>query len=226
MEITDFVFSLTEMIGTISFAVSGAMIAISRKLDAFGVMALGMVTAFGGGAVRDLLIGYVPPRCFYSFRLLAAAFASSLAVFVIAYILREHYFRREKLIDNINNIVDSVGLAAFTVSGIQAAITAGESANPYFCVFLGMLTGVGGGILRDCMSRTIPLIFTKRVYATAAIIGGVCYYVLLHFNCNGNAAAFIAMALIVIIRICATVFHWSLPKISLHEENATTKSAK
>ncbi|MBR3954522.1 MAG: trimeric intracellular cation channel family protein [Clostridia bacterium] len=219
MEITDFVFSLTEMIGTISFAVSGAMIAIARKLDAFGVLALGMVTAFGGGAVRDLLIGYVPPRCFYSFRLLAAAFVSALAVFVVAYILREHYFRREKLIDNINNIVDSVGLAAFTVSGIQAAITAGEEENPYFCVFLGMLTGVGGGILRDCMSRTIPLVFTKRVYATASIIGGAVYYALLHFECNGTAAAAIAMILIVLIRICATVFHWSLPKISLHEEN-------
>ncbi|MBQ6864604.1 MAG: trimeric intracellular cation channel family protein [Clostridia bacterium] len=226
MEITDFVFSLTEMIGTVSFAVSGAMIAIARKLDAFGVLALGMITAFGGGAVRDLLIGYVPPRCFYSFRLLAAAFVSALAVFVIAYILREHYFRREKLIDGINNIVDSVGLAAFTVSGIQAAITAGESQNPYFCVFLGMLTGVGGGILRDCMSRTIPLVFTKRVYATASIIGGIGYYLLLHFECPGNAAAFIAMALIVAIRICATVFHWSLPKISLHDESVKEKVEK
>lgn len=223
MEITDFVFSLTEIIGTVSFAVSGAMIAIARKLDAFGVLALGMVTAFGGGAVRDLLIGYVPPRCFYSFRLLAAAFISSLAVFTIAYVLREHYFRREKLIDNINNIVDSVGLAAFTVSGIQAAITAGEAANPYFCVFLGMLTGVGGGILRDCMSRTIPLVFTKRVYATASIVGGIVYYALLHFELNGTAAAAIAMVLIVVIRILATVFHWSLPKISLHEDKEVEK---
>ena len=223
MQITDFIFGIIEMIGTVSFAVSGAMIAIARKLDAFGVLALGMVTTFGGGAVRDLLIGYVPPRCFYSFRLLAAAFASALLVFVIAYILREHYFRREKLIDNINNIIDSVGLAAFTISGIQAAITAGEYENPYFCVFLGMLTGVGGGILRDCMSRTIPLVFTKRVYATASIIGGIVYYILLHFECNGTAAAAIAMVLIVLIRICATIFHWSLPKISLHEEKETAK---
>ncbi len=226
MEITDFVFGLTEMIGTVSFAVSGAMIAISRKLDAFGVMALGMITAFGGGAVRDLLIGYVPPRCFYSFRLLAAAFVSSLSVFVIAYILREHYFRREKLIDNINNFVDSVGLAAFTVSGIQAAITAGESENPYFCVFLGMLTGVGGGILRDCMSRTIPLVFTKRVYATASIVGGIVYYLLLHFGCSGNISAFVAMVLIVLVRVLATVFHWSLPKISLHEQDHPFENKK
>ncbi len=218
MEITDFVFSLTEIIGTISFAVSGAMIAISRKLDAFGVLALGMVTAFGGGAVRDLLIGYVPPRCFYSFPLLAVAFVSAFAVFVVAFILRERYFQNEKAIDNINNIVDSVGLAAFTVSGIQAAISAGEAENPYFCIFLGMLTGVGGGILRDCMSRTIPLVFTKRVYATASIVGGAVYYSLLHFSINGTVAAAIGMAMIVAIRICATVFRWSLPKISLHEE--------
>ena len=219
MEITSFIFGLIEIIGTVSFAVSGAMIAISRKLDAFGVLALGMITAFGGGALRDLLIGYVPPRCFYNFRLLLAAFVSALAVFLIAYILREHYFRHERLIDNINNIVDSVGLAAFTISGIQAAITAGAYENPYFCVFLGMLTGVGGGIMRDSLSRTTPLIFTKRVYATASIVGGVFYYLLLHFNCPGNLSAFLAMASIVLIRILATVFRWSLPKISVHEEN-------
>ena len=88
MELTDLLFSAVELIGTVSFAVSGAMIAIKRRLDLFGVAALGMLTAFGGGVTRDVLLGAVPPRCFYSFHLLLAAFFASLAVFIVLAVRR------------------------------------------------------------------------------------------------------------------------------------------
>ena len=213
MELTDLLFSAVELIGTVSFAVSGAMIAIQRRLDLFGVVALGMLTAFGGGVTRDVLLGTVPPRCFYSFHLLLAAFFASLAVFVVASLFRRRYFRSETRIDNVNNFIDAVGLAAFTVSGVQTAITAGHYENPAFCVFLGMLTGVGGGILRDVVSITMPLIFRKRVYATASILGGAVYYLCLRVRLFETAGVVVCMATIVAVRVCATVFHWNLPKV-------------
>ena len=213
MELTDLLFSAVELIGTVSFAVSGAMIAIQRKLDLFGVVALGMLTAFGGGVTRDVLLGTVPPRCFYSFHLLLAAFFASLAVFIVACLFRRHYFRSETRIDNVNNFIDAVGLAAFTVSGVQTAITAGHYENPAFCVFLGMLTGVGGGILRDVVSITMPLIFRKRVYATASILGGAVYYLCLRMRLLETASVVVCMVTIVAVRVCATVFHWNLPKV-------------
>ena len=213
MELSELLFSAVEMIGTVSFAVSGAMIAIQRRLDLFGVVALGMLTAFGGGVTRDVLLGEVPPRCFYSFHLLLAAFFASLAVFILAYLFRRHYFRSETLIDNVNNFIDAVGLAAFTVSGVQTAISAGHYENPAFCVFLGMLTGVGGGILRDVVSVTMPLIFRKRVYATASILGGAVYYLCLRVKLFDTASVVVCMLIIITVRVCATVFHWNLPKV-------------
>jgi len=213
MELTDLLFSAVELIGTVSFAVSGAMIAIQRRLDLFGVVALGMLTAFGGGVTRDVLLGTVPPRCFYSFHLLLAAFFASLAVFVVASLFRRRYFRSETRIDNVNNFIDAVGLAAFTVSGVQTAISAGHYENPAFCVFLGMLTGVGGGILRDVVSITMPLIFRKRVYATASILGGAVYYLCLRVRLLETASVVVCMVTIVAVRVCATVFHWNLPKV-------------
>ena len=217
MELSDILFSAVEIVGTVSFAVSGAMIAIKRRLDLFGVVALGMLTAFGGGVTRDLLLGEVPPRCFYSFHLLLAAFFASLAVFVVAYLFRRHYFRSETLADNVNNFIDAVGLAAFTVSGVQTSISAGHWENPAFCVFLGMLTGVGGGILRDVVSVSMPLIFRKRVYATASILGGAVYYLCLRAGLHGTLSVIVCMLVIVVVRVCATVFHWNLPKIEKPE---------
>ncbi len=213
MELSDILFSAVEIIGTVSFAVSGAMIAIQRRLDLFGVVALGMLTAFGGGVTRDLLLGSIPPRCFYSFRLLLAAFFASLAVFIVAYLFRRRYFRSETLADNVNNFIDAVGLAAFTVSGVQTAISAGHYENPAFCIFLGMLTGVGGGILRDVVSITMPLIFRKRVYATASILGGAVYYLCLRAGLHDTLSVIICMLVIIAVRVCATVFHWNLPKV-------------
>ena len=217
MELSDILFSAVEIVGTVSFAVSGAMIAIQRRLDLFGVVALGMLTAFGGGVTRDVLLGSIPPRCFYSFHLLLAAFFASLAVFVVAYLFRRHYFRSETVIDNINNFIDAVGLAAFTVSGVQTAITAGHYGNPAFCVFLGMLTGVGGGILRDVVSITMPLIFRKRVYATASILGGAVYYLCLYLRLPDTLSVILCMLAIIAVRVCATVFHWNLPKVEAPE---------
>jgi len=118
-------------------------------------------------------------------------------------------------IDRVHNLFDAIGLAAFTVTGVQVAIVAGHADNPFLCVCMGMTTGIGGGVLRDMMSRHTPYVLQKRIYAVASIIGALVYWTLCHFNVVLAIAQIGAMLLIVAIRVCATVFHWNLPRIEL-----------
>lgn len=216
---------LTDNIGIAAAAVSGAMIAIERKLDVFGVLFLGMITALGGGVLRDLLLGCTPPRFFTSFLALLIVIIAATAVFVIAKLWNgwrnPDIFHR---IDQIHNLFDAVGLAAFTITGTQLAMAAGHEENAFMCVFMGMTTGVGGGVLRDMMTRHIPYVLWKRIYAVASIIGALVYWTLCYFAVLPAIAQLIAMALIIIIRLCATVFRWNLPHIEVDE--TTSDKAK
>lgn len=125
MEITGVIFTVTEIVGTVAFAVSGALIAIDRQLDLFGVLFLGVVTALGGGTIRDILLGVFPPRAFYSYEYLAVAFLTALAVFIVVWGYRTRYARFRTPLESINNIFDAVGLATFSIVGSQIAVGAG-----------------------------------------------------------------------------------------------------
>ncbi len=206
-------FHITEIIGTIAFAISGAMVAAKKRMDLFGVMFLGGVTALGGGTIRDVLLGHYPPNMFYSFKFLLIAAASALLIFVLSYRYHDKYVANEERMNHINNILDAIGLAAFVVTGTQAAILAGYPDNPFLCIFLGATTGVGGGVLRDMMCQETPAILRKHVYAVAAIIGGLVYYLLCHFEAGTTLATVCSMAVTVTIRLLATHYRWSLPKI-------------
>lgn len=205
------IFYILEIIGTVAFAVSGAMVAVERRLDVFGVVFLGMITAVGGGIIRDLLLGRFPPAAFTNMEYVLTACAVSLAVFLVAYFADKTYFSKAKLAEDVNNIFDAIGLGAFSVSGTQIGIAAGYGDNTFLCIFLGMLTGIGGGLLRDMMSRSVPFVLRKRIYAIAAIMGAAVYYIL---NRNGVSSAlsiFSGVGLTCAIRILATVFKWNLP---------------
>ncbi len=215
MEITSVIFNVTEIVGTIAFAVSGALIAIERQLDLFGVLFLGIVTALGGGTIRDILLGVFPPRAFYSYEYLAVAFFAAVAVFIAVWSYRAHYERFKTPLGNINNVFDAIGLATFSIVGAQIAVSQGYADNPFLCVFLGMTTGIGGGILRDVLSKEVPFVFKKHVYGVASLMGCVAYWVILHLTANDTAAALTGVFLIIAIRICATVFRWNLPRIRL-----------
>ena len=210
---------LTDNIGIAAAAVSGAIIAIERKLDLFGILFLGVITALGGGVTRDLLLGSTPPRFFTSYPALLIAVLAALAVFLIARLWSgwrdPAVFNR---INQIHNLFDAIGLAAFTITGTQLAMAAGHENNAFMCVFMGMTTGVGGGILRDMMTQRVPYVLCKRIYAVAAIVGGLVYWTLCHFDVLPGLSQVIAMALIIIIRLCATVFHWNLPRIELDDK--------
>ena len=210
MENTMFVL---ELIGAAAFAISGAMAAIKRKADIFGVVFLGVITALGGGVIRDVLIGQLPPKMFISYAYLLASLLVSLIVFFDAYIRREKYFANKDKLSEINNIFDAAGLAVFTISGMNTAM--GVSGNVILILTLGVITGVGGGMLRDMMTNTMPKVLRKRVYAVASLIGGALYYVLHLIGVNDILSAVFGMVTIFVLRVLATVYKWNLPSVKL-----------
>lgn len=215
---TETILLILEIIGTIAFAVSGAFVAIRAKFDIFGVLVIGCVTAVGGGITRDILIGATPPAIFSRWYIVGVAALATLGVFLLAYWKRKRFDEMRGRVEHVNNIFDAVGLAAFTVMGTEIAFSQGLSGNVFLSVMLGVLTGVGGGLLRDIFTETPPYIFTKHVYALASILGAVLYYVIRLF-CELTVIPTLAgICFIVLVRLFATKFRWSLPKIDLSEK--------
>ena len=205
-------FSILEIAGTVSFAISGAMAALEKKVDLFGVIVLGITTALAGGIFRDMLVGRVPPAAFSDGTYMKIAFVTSVIVFLAAWMFSDKYVNNIQVIDTINNIFDAAGLGAFTITGAKVAMSMGYMDNSFFVIFLGMVTGVGGGILRDLMIGEIPFILRKRIYAVASLLGDCIYYVLLSKNVSDMTAAFIGIGIVFSLRMLATIFRWNLPK--------------
>ena len=136
METANIFFEITEFVGIVAFAVSGAMISIDRKMDLFGVVFLGLVTALGGGAIRDVFLGVIPPRNFFNFRHLMCAVITSLVVFLLARIFRKFFFENYKKINMAVNFFDAVGLASFAISGVRLTIEAGYGGHDFFVIFI------------------------------------------------------------------------------------------
>lgn len=198
-----------ELIGTVAFAVSGALTAIRQKMDVFGIVTLGIITAVGGGVIRDLVLGNTPPETFKNPIYAVVAIITSAVVFI--------YFSKNKLVsihkstDIILLIMDSLGLAVFTVSGIETAVSVTKGFNIFLLLFVGIITGTGGGVVRDVLAKNTPYIFIKHFYATASLIGAVLCIIL--WNCCGKIPAMIAGAVVIfVLRILAAKYHWKLPK--------------
>ena len=207
---------ILEIIGTIAFAVSGAVVAIKKETDVFGVVFIAITTAVGGGIFRDLLIGQLPPVAFVHYEYVFAATVTALAIFLFAYVRRDkNHHQHWAAIDRVNNIFDAVGLGAFTVIGMNRAIVAGLGDNIFLVVFLGMITGIGGGILRDTLVRDIPFVLTERIYAVASLVGAIVYYILYWQGVNLVAAALVGIAVIFVIRMASSKFRWHLPRVRL-----------
>ena len=209
---------ILEIIGTLSFAVSGAYVGIKANLDVFGVVFIGCVTAVGGGITRDLIIGQTPPAIFSNLPILLLSAVASLAVFIVASILHKKFLDVYERLDPIQNVFDAFGLAAFSVMGTEMAFVHGLNDNAVLAILLGMLTGVGGGVIRDVLTSTTPYIFKKHVYAIASIVGAGVYYVLRLTVVGTLVPSLIAMVLVVVLRLLARKYRWSLPKIQLNDE--------
>lgn len=204
-----------EWIGTIAFAVSGALIAVSCGLDLFGVTFLGCITAVGGGMLRDILLEQCPPAIFSNTPVLLVAALTSVIVFIIAYINRQHFEILREKIERINNVFDAVGLAAFSVTGTEIACAAGYSDKVLFVVIMGMITGVGGGIFRDVLVASAPYVLKKHIYALAALFGSILYYLIREHAENTVVGTIAAMLSVILIRMLATKYRWKLPKLHI-----------
>ena len=210
----DTLFFICEMVGVVAFAISGVITSIERKLDIFGALVLGTVTSVGGGILRDIILGYLPPAAFRHPVYAITAFVTSLAVFIIAYFLGTKIKSHFSVYSQVINIFDSIGLAVFTVAGVNSAVSCGYGGNFFLTIFVATLTGVGGGVLRDIMAGIVPTVLRKKVYALAAIIGAVIYYLIIDNSLlEEKPAILIGAVSILLIRILATVFHWNLPTI-------------
>lgn len=202
-----------EIIGTCAFAISGAVVSINKHLDIFGVIFCGIITALGGGVIRDILLSNLPPAMFCNYIYAFFAVGSAVFTFCFARIVKNSFASKIKYIDRINNIFDAIGLGIFTIVGINTALAMGYADNPFFVIFLGMTTGCGGGLLRDILVREIPFILSEKIYAIASIFGGIVYYfMVVDFHLDPFLSVICGVALIFITRITSSVFHWDLPK--------------
>ena len=206
------IFQFCEALGTAAFAVSGAMVAIDKGTDIFGVLLMAVFTALGGGTLRDVLIGHFPPRMFTNFHYVLLSCICAVTVFIIARIFKERYIERERLIEQVNNVFDAIGLGIFAVSGARIGMEAGFADNIFLTTFLGTTTAIGGGMLRDVLLQEMPFVLKKRVYAVAAMVGALGYALLMRMGMNSVMAYALGMMATIAVRILATVFRWNLPK--------------
>lgn len=216
--IRDLLIYCMEWIGTVAFAVSGALVAIGSGLDLFGVIIVGSITAVGGGIMRDLLLGYTPPRVFESPETLLVAMLTGVVVFVVAWINVRRFRDLQKKVESINVVFDAIGLAAFSVTGVEVAVESGFGDNFLLTLLMGVMTGVGGGVLRDILVNEKPYILTRHIYAVASILGSIIYYLLRTGTTYRVFGTFLSVGVTILIRLLAAHYRWSLPKISFDKE--------
>lgn len=201
---------LIEVLGTISFAMSGSFAAMQKRLDPFGVLIIAFVTAVGGGTVRDLLLDR---PVFWMTDMVTCSVIFITCMLSMIFKSLENNFRVTLF------LFDSFGLGLFTIIGIQKGLNA--DLHPVICLTLGTITGCFGGIIRDILLNRIPLIFRKEIYATACIAGGTLFFILL--NNTRFSYSFIqitTITLIVLIRTLAVKYQWQIPKFYGTERNS------
>ncbi len=191
-----------EVLGTISFAISGTFAAVQKRLDPFGVLIIAFVTSIGGGTVRDLLLGDTPVAWMRDVNYCLLILVTSILTLFF-----KHHIKKFKV---TLFLFDSLGLGLFTLVGVQKGIVFGL--EPGMCIALGTITGCFGGIIRDTLLNTIPLIFRKEIYATACIAGGALYFSLLYFGLAADIAKIAVIVFIVTLRILVVKYKLALPR--------------
>ena len=182
-------------------------------MDIFGICVLGVVTAVGGGATRDIILGIVPPGMFQNPIYTIVATVTSCIVFAIMYWKQELLEGENRMVyDKIMLVMDSVGLGVFTVMGVDKGITEGYMGRTFFLVFLGTVTGVGGGLIRDMMAGVPPYIFVRHIYACASIVGAIVY-VWIYRLWGSVPAMVIGTVVVILIRYLAAHYRWNLPRL-------------
>jgi len=196
-------FQLLDIIGTMAFAMSGALTAMNKKLDPFGVFIIAFVTAVGGGTLRDIMIGRTPVGWMLDFKYV---YVISVG-FILAIIFRKKF---DKLRTSLF-LFDTIGLGVFTLIGLEKGINIGL--HPIICIALGTMTACFGGVIRDILCNEIPVIFRREIYATICILGGIVFFTLRKMNLENDVLYLTTSLVIISIRLMAVKYKWYLPAI-------------
>lgn len=198
------IFSTLDILGTIAFAISGALAGMEKRLDFFGVFIIALVTSIGGGTLRDLLIGNTPVTWLLNLQTFYIVVAST----IVAVIFRQrlNIFRTSLF------LFDTIGIGIFTIIGIEKGLTIHLS--PIVCIVLGTITACFGGVTRDILCNEIPVIFHKEIYATACLMGGIMFFILKYLHLNDGFIYIATAGTIILIRILAVRYQWSFPQIT------------
>jgi uncharacterized membrane protein YeiH len=203
----DVVLLTTDLVGTFVFAVEGAMAGIRAELDLFGLLVVSFATALGGGVIRDLMIGAVPPNSIRDWRYAATAFAGGGAVFCF-------YEFIQRVPADLMTTLDAAGLALFAVAGAAKALDYGI--HPLLAVLMGTLTGVGGGTIRDVLLTQVPGVLRADIYAVAALVGSWVMILALKARLPRGMAMTVGGVACFALRMVAVFRHWNLPKVLVH----------
>ena len=197
-----------EFIGTFAFAISGIRLASAKQFDLFGAYVVGLVTAIGGGTIRDVLLGVTPFWMTDTIYLIITAFALLWVMVFSKYLVK---------MNNTIFLFDAIGLALFAVVGIQKTLDAGYPL--WVATIMGTFTGAAGGVLRDVFINEIPLIFRKDIYAMACVMGGFAYWVCGRLGCDSIVTQIVCGICVFLTRVLAVKFHISLPILKGEEEH-------
>jgi uncharacterized membrane protein YeiH len=200
---------LPDLVGTFAFAISGIKLASGKQVDWLGAYIIGLATAIGGGTIRDLLLGVTP------FWMLDSRYFITTGVALLAtLVFKEKLFRWS----NTLFLFDTIGLGLVTIVGITKSLDANF---PFWvCIVMGAITGSIGGVIRDILLNEVPLLLQKDIYALACIIGGVVYFVCLHFSLSTGLTEIIAASVVILVRVLAVKFHIHLPILRSMQSNA------
>lgn len=192
---------IIDILGTFSFAVSGAFFAMEKRLDPFGVLIISFVTAIGGGTLRDIMLGELPVGWLRNWTATTVIFSTAIGTMFFGQWLKK--------ITTTLFLFDALGLGLFTIIGLEKAMELHFSIG--VCIALGTITASFGGVIRDVLLNNVPLVFRKEIYALASIIGGLFYFLLTKSKLDNDVAKIVCILLIFTIRLLAVRFGWSLP---------------
>jgi uncharacterized membrane protein YeiH len=200
-------FHLLDIIGTMAFAMSGALTAMSKKLDPFGVFIIAFVTAVGGGTLRDVMIGRTPVGWMQDL--------TYVYVIILGFILTIVFRKKLDKLRTSLALFDTIGLGVFTLIGIQKGID--YHLHPVICVALGTMTACFGGVIRDILCTEIPVIFRREIYATICILGGIVFFIFRRMNLENDVLYLVTSLVIIAVRVLAVKYKWHLSPIE-HEK--------
>ncbi len=197
---------IIEILGTLAFAISGIRHAAAKHYDWFGGFVCGIAVAIGGGTMRDVMLGATPFWMTSPMYILCTLLAQFIVIV---------FARSLKRLDNAWFAFDTLGLALFTIAGMQKTLDYG---HPFWvAIIMGCITGSAGGVIRDLLLNKTPVIFQKEIYAMASIVGGLLYWVMITIDINLAVSAAVTFVFIVLVRFLAVKYHISLPVLKGEE---------